>query len=97
VKAGSAVPVKFSLAGNQGLAIFKPSSPSSTQMGCTGSVLPILEAETVTAGGSSLTYDSTANQYVYVWKTDKNWAGTCRQLIVKLIDGTEHKANFQFK
>lgn len=97
VKAGGAVPVKFSLAGNQGLAIFKSGSPSSTQMGCTGSVLPILEDETVTAGGSSLTYDSTANQYVYVWKTDKNWAGTCRQLIVKLIDGTEHKANFQFK
>jgi hypothetical protein len=52
--------------------------------------------ETVTAGGSSLSYDAAANQYVYVWKTEKSWAGSCRQLTVRLIDGTEHVANFQF-
>jgi hypothetical protein len=33
---------------------------------------------------------------VYVWKTEKSWAGSCRQLNVRLIDGTEHKANFRF-
>ena len=36
-------------------------------------------------------------QYVYVWKTDKAWSGTCRQLVVKLSDNTEHRANFRFK
>jgi len=35
--------------------------------------------------------------YVYVWKTDKSWARTCRQLVVKLDDGTSHRANFSFK
>jgi hypothetical protein len=34
--------------------------------------------------------------YVYVWKTDRSWANTCRQLIVKLDDGSVHRANFQF-
>jgi hypothetical protein len=33
---------------------------------------------------------------VYVWKTDKNWGGQCRQLDVRLNDGTEHTANFRF-
>ena len=35
--------------------------------------------------------------YKHVVKTDSAWAGTCRRLIVKLIDGAEHKANFKFK
>jgi hypothetical protein len=30
-----------------------------------------------------------------VWKTDKAWAGTNRQLVVKLADGTSHVANFK--
>jgi hypothetical protein len=52
--------------------------------------------ETLTAGGSTLTYDAVAGQYVYVWKTDKAWAGTCRQLQVKFADGTVQLANFSF-
>ena len=51
---------------------------------------------TVNAGGSSLNYDAVANQYIYVWKTDKGWAGTCRLLNVKLADGTSHYAYFSF-
>ena len=69
---------------------------TSTQVGGGGggSTSPI--EETVTAGNSSLQYDPGTQRYIYVWKTDKAWAGTCRQLIVKLIDGTEHSALFQF-
>lgn len=51
--------------------------------------------ETVTAGGSSLSYGS--GQYVYVWKSEKAWANSCRQLQVSLADGTTHVANFSFK
>ena len=53
--------------------------------------------ETVNAGGSSLQYDATAQQYIYVWKTEKSWAGGCRQLQLKLADGTTQVANFKFK
>jgi hypothetical protein len=49
----------------------------------------------VTAGSSSLSYDAATDRYNYVWKTDKAWAGTCRQLVMKLTDGTEYKANFR--
>ena len=51
--------------------------------------------ETLTAGGSSLSYDAGTDTYTYVWKTSKNWSDTCRQLVVKLADGTEHVANFE--
>jgi hypothetical protein len=51
----------------------------------------------VTAGASSLSYDAASGQYSYTWKTDKSWATQCRQLMVKLIDGSAHIANFKFK
>ena len=97
VKAGAAVPVKFSLAGNQGLAILASGSPSSQSIACSsGAAIDDIEV-TVTAGNSSLSYDAGTNTYSYVWKTNKAWAGTCRQLTVTLVDGTQHKANFKFK
>jgi hypothetical protein len=52
--------------------------------------------QTVNAGGSSLNYDPVANQYIYVWKTDRSWAGTCRQLTVRFADGTYQYAFFNF-
>jgi hypothetical protein len=41
-------------------------------------------------------YDTLLDQYKYVWKTDRNVRG-CRQLIVRLRDGTEKRANFRFQ
>jgi hypothetical protein len=95
VKAGSAVPVKFSLHGYQGMNILAAGSPVSAVGTCAGLASDQVE-ETVTAGQSSLNYDATADQYVYVWKTDKNWAGTARLLTVTLADGTKHLARFSF-
>ena len=95
VKAGSAVPVKFSLSGNQGMDIFASGYPGTVVSGCNGTTDPI--EETVTAGSSSLAYDPLTDQYTYVWKTHKMWAGSCRQLLVKFADGETYKANFSFK
>jgi pectin methylesterase-like acyl-CoA thioesterase len=94
-KAGSGIPVKFSLGGNQGLAILAASSPTSNGIICdtTG---PVDSIETVTASNSGLSYDAVTGQYTYVWKTQKAWANTCRQLIITLVDGTTHMANFKF-
>ncbi|MGH9937989.1 MAG: PxKF domain-containing protein, partial [Blastocatellia bacterium] len=41
--------------------------------------------------------DAASDQYTYVWKTEKSWAGACRQLIVRLNDGSERVAYFKFK
>ena len=104
-KAGSSVPVKFSLGGDQGLDIFAMGTdannntftyPTSTAMTCDSTAEIDTIEETVTAGGGSLQYDSSLGQYIYVWKTNKAWAGTCRQLVVRLDDGTYHRANFEF-
>jgi HYR domain len=96
VKAGSAIPVKFSLGCNQGLNIMWTGYPQSGLMQCDNQD-PLDDIETtVNAGNSSLNYDPVANQYIYVWKTDRAWAGTCRLLTVKLADGTFHYAFFNF-
>ncbi|HKO98679.1 MAG TPA: PxKF domain-containing protein [Pyrinomonadaceae bacterium] len=97
VQAGRAIPVKFSLSGDKGLGIFAPGSPSSGPIACNSSDPAVDLEETVTAGGSSLSYNPSTDQYIYVWKTDASWAGTCRQLVVELNDGTIHRANFKFK
>ena len=97
VQAGRGIPVKFSLSGNKGLGIFAAGSPSSGPIVCNSSDPATLLEETVTAGGSSLSYDPTTDQYIYVWKTEQAWAGTCRQLVVQLNDGSIHRANFKFK
>ena len=97
VKAGSAVPLKFGLGGNQGLNVLAPGSPASGTLDCK-TMEPADDLQpTATAGKSGLTYDPESGQYTYVWKTEKAWAGTCRYLSLQLIDGTEHRAAFQFK
>jgi HYR domain-containing protein len=99
VKAGSAIPIKFSLGGNMGLDVFAAGYPISAVAANFDGVVAvndITDLSIASAGGSSLTYDPLANQYIYVWKTDKAYAGTNRQLQVKLKDGTVHIGNFSF-
>jgi hypothetical protein len=95
VNAGKALPLKFSLSGDKGLNIFAAGYPMSQQIACDSSA-PLADVEgTTTSGGSTLTYSP--DQYHYNWKTDSSWAGTCRQLVVRLNDGTDHIALFKFK
>jgi parallel beta-helix repeat protein len=97
MKAGRGVSVRFSLGGDQGLNIFAPGYPTSQRFNCETSV-PLDDVEqTVSVGQNSLSYDPISDQYSYIWKTNTSWAGTCRQLVVGLNDGTEHVASFRFK
>jgi YVTN family beta-propeller protein len=96
-KSGSAIPVKFSLGGDQGLHVLASGFPKSQKIACdTSAPLDPVE-ETAAAAASGLSYDAAANQYTYVWKTDKTWAGTCRQLTLELNDSSAYAANFKFK
>jgi probable HAF family extracellular repeat protein len=92
--AGSAVPLKFSLTGDQGLAVLD-GTPGSMPIAC-NSAPSAHTVEPVATFSNGLSYDASTDQYVYIWKTDKAWVETCRELRVKLADGTEHRANFNF-
>ena len=63
-----------------------------------GTLEPLGAAEPVNlAGNSGLSYNAGSGWYTMVWKTEKSWTGTCRALVIGLVDGTEHLAYFQFK
>ena len=106
IKAGSLIPVRFSLGGNFGANIFATGYPQSQPIACsTGASLQdadINEVETPGsmagrfavggAGGTGWVLDyynvfTRQWQYLFIWKTDRTWAGTCRQLIVQFNEG----------
>jgi len=96
VKAGQAIPIKFSLDGDHGLGIMAAGYPASAPITCDNNAPLDAIAETVSAGSSSLSYNPDTDQYTYVWKTNKSWANTCRTLTIMLDDGSVHQANFKF-
>lgn len=96
MKSGGAVPLKFSLGGNRGTAIFVAGSPSSQAVTC-DTEDPFDEVElTVAVGGSSLNYNAASDSYTYVWKTQKAWTG-CRKLTLTFSDGSVEEVIFQFR
>jgi uncharacterized protein len=97
VRAGSSIPIKFSLNGDMGLDILAPGSPSSHEIACTSGSGDGSEPGDYASSTSSLTYDPVADQYIYVWQTDSAWANTCRQFTLGLDDGTEHILYFRFR
>ena len=96
-KAGSSLPINFSLRGNQGLDIMAPGYPMSQQVACVSGVPEDQVEQLATPGASGLYYEAQTDTYTYVWKSDKSWANKCRQLVVKLKDGSTHTALFKFK
>jgi uncharacterized protein len=95
VNPGQAVPVKFSLGGDKGLAILAAGSPSvSEPVDCAA---PVAGPSTAAVSAGSLQYDRRSQQYQWTWKTSGAFAGTCRILTVTLVDGTSHQALFKFK
>lgn len=95
-KAGSSVAVKFSLNGYHGLNIFAGGYPLSQVIPCTGASTSDVIESASTSATTTLHYDSASDQYVYLWKTDKSWTGSCRQLTLRLVDGSDHSAQFHF-
>jgi hypothetical protein len=97
VNGGQAIPMQFSLGGNYGLNIIASGYPTATQISCSTGTTVNSGTLTDTAGSSGLQYNSSTGTYTYVWKTSKSWAGTCQQFDLRLNDGTDHTADFQFK
>jgi N-acetylneuraminic acid mutarotase len=95
-KAGSAIPVKFSLGADFGLDIIASGYPASSETAC-GTTPEDAIDQTITDSTRGLQYDAATNQYTFIWKTNKSWSGTCRTFKIIFTDGTIQKAKFRFK
>jgi hypothetical protein len=95
-RAGSLVPMRFSLDGWQGRDVIADGYPRSREMEC-GSTADLDGGEPARAVGRwRLRYRPRRDLYVYLWKTDRDWVGECRQFILRLADGSYHRADFRF-
>lgn len=94
VHPGRAIPVKFAVSGADAPLsdVLAAGYPQSAPVSCTNPA-SLTSGEPTTLVGNP---DSTASDnYNYVWKTDSSWTG-CRELIVGLVDGSYHRALFDF-
>lgn len=92
--AGRTIPVKFSLTDSGALLnqVLAAGYPQSAPVSCTSPAdLTTGDPASATSPGSA----SPGDNYTYLWQTDSSWTG-CRELIVKLVDGTYHRAVFNF-
>jgi hypothetical protein len=94
VKAGRAIPVRFSVEGASASRALQSGSPTSVQVSCPAGVVERQIEEIVSAEASRLRV--AGSRYTYNWKTRSDWAGTCRKLVVTLVDGSRHEALFRF-
>jgi hypothetical protein len=91
---GQAIPVKFSLNGDQGLEIVESARfvIEGTDTTPEGELIPA-----TTAAGSGLTYNAADDIYTYVWKTSKSFSLKTGHFELTLSDGTVHTFDVTFK
>jgi hypothetical protein len=93
-KAGLPVPVRFSLHGFRGARPEADGYPRSSR--CGGGDVERVARAAQGRKKDAFEYDRRSDKYVMLWKTDKRWAGTCREFVLKLDDGSVHTARFEF-
>jgi extracellular elastinolytic metalloproteinase len=91
--AGSTVPTRFTLS-EQGGAPDTAAVFASQQVDCTTQVPSGPIAPALTPGSREL--ESSGDQFSFNWKTEAAWAGTCRQLLIRLQDVADPVAFFRF-
>jgi hypothetical protein len=95
--AGSSVPIRFELGGNQGLDVIEEGWPQAAVVGCDFTAEPESgEPTRHPRRFPELRYRKHGRRYVLVWSTHRSWAGSCRQFMLKLKDGTVRRADFRF-
>jgi hypothetical protein len=94
MRAGRSIPLIFTVQGSNGRSALQEGSPTSIEVACSATRTERLIAYTGNEKASRL--GVRANRFTYVWKTDEDWAGTCREFVVTLVDGSKHRALFRF-
>jgi DNA-binding beta-propeller fold protein YncE len=97
VRAGDAIPIVFSLGGDQGLDVLASGSPSSVQTDCDHPGTPTGGDPAWSQSGRGLVYHSWTGHYVFMWQTRKSWAGTCRTFVLGLRDGSVERLTVSFR
>ena len=94
VKAGSAIPVKFSLGGDQGLNVFASGYPASVNDVCSAQRrMRSRKRSPPVAAASAMTRQRPVQLRL---EDRQELGGHCRQLQVKLRDGSSRWAAFNF-
>ncbi len=99
-KAGQAIPVIWRITDTNGVPISDPASftklvsyPISCDAISGGATSPVEEYST---GSSGLQY-SGDGVWQFNWKIPRSYAGQCRMMVLTLVDGSTHTADFMFK
>lgn len=98
--AGDTVKMSFGLGGDKGPDVLANNvhASASQQIDC-ATQAPLKYAVTTPAameGRNGFRYNRGQGTYEFAWDTDEAWAGTCRQFVVTLDDGTQHRVDVQF-
>jgi hypothetical protein len=96
VRAGQAVPIRFTVDGYRGTTVLKAGSPTSSPISCKAVRSENIVDETEPANHGGLRQDGAKFKFKYIWKTDRSWAGTCRKLVLTLVDDSSYEALFRF-
>lgn len=96
-RAGALVPIRFEFEGHHGADVIAKGWPRSAPIACDSAAL-LEDGEPTVARYKhrQKVGKGTRERYLYLWRTRRDWAGSCRQFILKLSDGTTHRANFRF-
>jgi hypothetical protein len=88
-----------------GTDVLAPNSPFSRRVDCETFAVPsddppritprAAPVAAMTAGDSSLTR-STNGRYTFPWQTEEAWVDTCREFVLTLQNGEQHRAYFRF-
>jgi uncharacterized repeat protein (TIGR03803 family) len=94
VNAGRVVPVPFEIAGSPGPDVL--GSALVRRVDC-DTLTPQGGFEPAASPGEAAPHRAASNgRYTFSWKTQKTWAGSCRELALELVDDSLHRAYFRF-
>ncbi len=92
--AGATLPVRFELRGGEGRNPLAGGYPQVAEVECGAREQPLTGEP---ARGRWLRARPERERYRFRWRTERDWAGSCRQLILRLGDGTATRAEFRFR
>jgi sugar lactone lactonase YvrE len=97
VTAGTRVPMRFRLPDRNGGYVADTTAFESFTVATERCLSNVVTLNDVASGAAGLNFDAATSTYTYNWDTDASWAGTCRNIKLRLIDGSRHTLMFKFQ